>query len=88
MENLTENEVQDILKTAGEIANNIDKFNIKEFTAGFRSGAMGVYTPETQNALMKNSNLNPLVADAEKILSDLQQAKNCFLFVHNQKIFR
>lgn len=76
MENLTENEVQDILKTAGEIANNIDKFNIKEFTAGFRSGAMGVYTPETQNALMKNSNLNPLVADAEKILSDLQQAKN------------
>lgn len=75
MESLTEKEVKEVLNFAGDIINNVQNFNFEEFSAGYKS-SMGVYTPDTQNNLMKNINLNPLVADVKTILEDLQNAKN------------
>lgn len=75
MKGLKISEVKEIIESTNNIIKNIDSFNIEEFSTGYKR-AMGVYTPETQNALMKNATLNPLVANADEILKDLQNAKH------------
>lgn len=51
------------------------EFDVVEFSKGYIQG-YGSFTPDLQNAAMKNLDLNPAVADANTVLDYVQDAKN------------
>lgn len=76
---IKENEVGQVLEEYNDILDKIENseisFDYESFARGYRT-MYGAYNPITQNQLMKNINLNPMVSDAEKIREALDNPSN------------
>lgn len=78
MENISEKDVGKVFEAYNQIMEEISKdvnFDYSSFQKGYRS-SYGAFNPITQNQLMKNINLNPMVASAEEIRNALDNPKN------------
>ena len=79
MPEVSEQDVVQMMKLFSEVKEIIDTrpndFDLVDFSSGFSKG-YGAYSPDLANAAMKNINLNPLQATADKVESALNAAKD------------
>lgn len=79
MNNINKEQIKEMFesleKTINDYKSKNVKFNITEFSKGYIQG-YGSFTPDLQNAALKNLTLNPSVADVKTVHEHVQNAKD------------
>ena len=85
MNNIDDKQVKEVLELLNnsieEYRDKNIKFDIVEFSKGYIQG-YGSFTPDLQNAALKNLTLNPSIANAKTVHKDVEDAKNIIKYLY------